>query len=78
MATCSTTSGLATPEELTLRAALEELAELKPQSARTIHLRFFEGLSLEEVARVLGVSRSSVKNYQRFAFAFLRSRLVHE
>jgi RNA polymerase sigma factor (TIGR02999 family) len=41
--------------------ALKELAKIDPQQSRIVELRFFAGLSIEETAEVLKVSRSTVK-----------------
>jgi RNA polymerase sigma factor (TIGR02999 family) len=42
---------------LDLHEALERLAALDPERARLVELRFFAGLTLDEAADVLGVSR---------------------
>jgi len=41
--------------------ALDSLAKLDPRQSRVVELRFFGGLSIEETAKVLGVSPDSVK-----------------
>ena len=41
--------------------ALNELAKIDPLQSRIVELRFFAGLSIEETAAVLKVSRSTVK-----------------
>jgi RNA polymerase sigma factor (TIGR02999 family) len=43
-----------------LDAALQSLAKLDPRKARTVELRFFAGLSVEETAVVLKVSPQTV------------------
>ena len=43
-------------ELLALDQALKELAQLDEQKARLVELRYFGGLSVEETARVMGVS----------------------
>lgn len=45
------------PEILDLHGALEELARHDADLARLVELRFFAGLTLDETADVLGVSR---------------------
>ena len=73
--------GLAEPEPtmtaelLALDAALAELEEGSPDLARLVELRFFAGLSLEEIATVLGRSERSLKRDWRRARAYLLSRL---
>lgn len=58
-----------------LSDALDALAELEPERARLVELRFFGGLGEVEVARVMGVSRSDVQRKWRVARAWLASRL---
>lgn len=47
-------------ELVALDDALEGLAKLDPQQSRIVELRFFAGLSVEETAAALGVSRTTV------------------
>jgi len=44
-----------------LDEALERLAAVDPQQGRVIELRFFAGLSVEEIAEELGISPATVK-----------------
>ncbi|MEM9373978.1 MAG: ECF-type sigma factor [Planctomycetota bacterium] len=55
--------------------ALTELAGLSPRQARVIELRFFAGLSVSEVATILGKSDRTVELDWRTARAWLRERL---
>ncbi len=48
-------------EILALDAALGRLAEVSPRQARVVELRYFGGLSVEEVAGVLDIATRSVK-----------------
>jgi RNA polymerase sigma factor (TIGR02999 family) len=64
-----------TPDVLALDGALEQLAEMDPELARLVELRFFAGLTLSETALALGVSTSKVERGWRFARAWLRGRL---
>jgi RNA polymerase sigma factor (TIGR02999 family) len=59
-----------------LDAALNRLAEFDPLQARIVEMRFFAGLTNEEVADVLGVSDSTVKREWRSAKAWLAAQLV--
>lgn len=52
--------------------ALQDLAELNPQHSQIIELRFFGGMTNEEVAEVLDVSERTVKREWRMARAWLR------
>ena len=63
-------------DALILDQALVELAELDEQQARTIELRFYAGLSIEETAAVLGVSPITVSRDWVTAKAWLYRRLI--
>src|SRR5262249_26165954 len=54
-------------ELLALDEALSRLAVEDPEAARIVHLRYFAGLSVEEAARALGISRAYA--YRQWAFA---------
>jgi RNA polymerase sigma factor (TIGR02999 family) len=56
---------------IALEDALERLAALDERKAKVVELRFFGGLSVEEVAEVLGVSRATVEREWSFARAWL-------
>lgn len=60
-----------------LDEALIRLAELDPQQARLVELRFFGGLSIEETADVLEVSPATVKRSWNVAKAWLARELGH-
>jgi len=51
--------------------ALNDLAKLDPQQSRIVELRFFGGLSIDETARVLGISPATVKRHWATAKAWL-------
>jgi RNA polymerase sigma factor (sigma-70 family) len=53
-------------------AALERLAAVSPRGSAVVQHRFFGGLTLDETAELLGVSRATVKRDWAFARAFLR------
>lgn len=61
-----------------LHLALEELTELDRDQARIVELRFFGGLTVEEVAHVIGVSKRKVEGDWTHAKAWLRARLASE
>ncbi|MCU0304360.1 MAG: ECF-type sigma factor [Thermoanaerobaculales bacterium] len=65
--------GVAAPgdELLALDQALLRLERADPDLARLVELRFFAGLSVEEVAELRGVTGRTVKNHWRLARAFL-------
>jgi RNA polymerase sigma factor (TIGR02999 family) len=58
-------------ELLELDDALTRLAAVDERLARVVDLRFFAGLSVEETARILGVTDRTVKRDWRAARAFL-------
>ncbi len=60
---------------LTLEDALTRLKELDPSQAKMIELRFFGGLSVAEVAKVLGLSKRSVEREWTMVRAWLRREL---
>lgn len=60
---------------LALDDALTRLAELDPEQARIVELRYFSGFSIEDTARVLDISPSTVKRDWRAAKAWLRHEL---
>lgn len=51
--------------------ALSRLAAMDPEKSRIVELRFFAGLSIDEIAAVLDVSPRTVKRKWRFAKAWL-------
>ena len=55
--------------------ALSALAELDERHARIVQMRFLGGMTTEQVASVLGVSRTTVDNDWRVARAWLNARL---
>jgi RNA polymerase sigma factor (TIGR02999 family) len=56
---------------LALNDALEKLELKYPIQAQVVKLRYFAGMSNEEIAELIGVSISTVKNYWVFARAWL-------
>jgi RNA polymerase sigma-70 factor, ECF subfamily len=60
---------------IALDEALTRLAEFDPQQAQLVELRFFGGLSIEESAGVLGVSRTTLKRNWNLAKAWLAREL---
>jgi RNA polymerase sigma-70 factor (ECF subfamily) len=58
-----------------LDEALTRLTEFDPQQAHLVELRFFGGLSIEEAAGVLGVSRTTVKRNWNLSKAWLAREL---
>ncbi|HRI70967.1 MAG TPA: antiterminator Q family protein, partial [Polyangium sp.] len=61
---------------LALDKALTKLATLRPRQARIVELRYFGGLTVEEVADLLKISRQTVEKEWRHARAWLRAMLA--
>jgi DNA-directed RNA polymerase specialized sigma24 family protein len=61
---------------LALDEALERLAALDPAKARLVELRYFAGATLQESARMLGVSESTVVRDWRTTRAWLHAALA--
>ncbi len=70
---------IVSPERCTeidaLHEALERLAEFAPRAAKVVEMRYFGGLTEEEIAGVLGVSSKTVKRDWQMAVGWLRGEL---
>jgi RNA polymerase sigma-70 factor (ECF subfamily) len=71
------------PDELAARSDLSSalfasVETLEPDLRDTIHLHFFQGLTLEETAEAMGVAVSTVKYRQRQAVELLQQKLAGE
>lgn len=60
---------------LALDAALTRLAEVDPEQARIVELRYFGGMTVEEAAEAVGVSPATVKRQWAMARAWLKRAL---
>ena len=60
---------------LALDDALRKLEEQHPEKAQIVKLRFFAGCSLEETARILGISRATAQRHWAYARAWLFGQL---
>ncbi|MGA2068465.1 MAG: sigma-70 family RNA polymerase sigma factor [Thermoguttaceae bacterium] len=60
---------------LALEDALTKLTKLDPRQAQMIELRFFGGLSIAEVAKVMAISKRSVEREWTMVRAWLRREL---
>jgi RNA polymerase sigma factor (TIGR02999 family) len=63
---------------LAVDTALEQLAGHDPIGARLIELRFFDGLSNVEAARVIGLSERTAKRTWAYARAWLQKELTKD
>ena len=64
-------------ELLSLNNALEKLSRLDERQAKVVELRIFAGLTVDEVAHLLGVSKRTVDDDWRHARAWLKRELSH-
>ncbi|MBA2259555.1 MAG: sigma-70 family RNA polymerase sigma factor [Acidobacteria bacterium] len=60
---------------IALDEALQRLAEIDPEQARLVELRFFGGLTIEETADALNMSPATVKRHWTVAKAWLTREL---
>ena len=73
-------AALSMPQErsadvVALDDALKELSQLDERQGRIVEMRFFGGLSIEEIGEVLGISRSTVKREWNVAKAWLSRQM---
>jgi RNA polymerase sigma factor (TIGR02999 family) len=66
---------LATLDLLALDEALSKLAAQDPEKAELVKLRYFAGLTLDQVAKVLDVSPATADRHWAYARAFLYREL---
>jgi len=65
-------------ELLAIDEVLDGLAEIDSAAAEVVKLRYFSGFTLDEVAELLGISRSTVQRRWNFARAWLYRQLPLE
>lgn len=63
---------------IALDDALRDLATFDQQQSRIVELRFFGGLTNEEIAQALGISPRTIKREWRLAKAWLRREVLNE
>ena len=71
---CDIAAPEADDQLLAVHEALNKLALKHPIQAELVKLRYFAGLTLKEIAELLGISVGTAKNY----WVFSRTRLFHE
>jgi RNA polymerase sigma factor (TIGR02999 family) len=59
-----------------LNAALSELTAIRPRAAQVVDMRFFAGMTVEEIAHVQEASVSTVEREWRYARAWLKDALA--
>jgi RNA polymerase sigma-70 factor (ECF subfamily) len=62
-------------EFVELDQALEELANADPRKSQVVELRFFGGMTMDEIASLMGVSENTIKRDWTLARAWLQSRI---
>jgi RNA polymerase sigma factor (TIGR02999 family) len=60
---------------LALHTALSDLADLDPRQAEIVEMRFFAGLTVEEIAEVLEISPATVKREWATAKMWLKRQM---
>jgi len=63
---------------LALDEALEKLNKADPHSAELVKLRYFAGLSLDQIARMEGVSRRTAVRWWTYARAWLHREITRK
>lgn len=58
-------------EILQIHEVLDQFAEIDPESAELVKLRFFAGLTQQQAAEILGISKRTADNRWAFARAWL-------
>ncbi|HMV98775.1 MAG TPA: sigma-70 family RNA polymerase sigma factor [Acidobacteriota bacterium] len=66
------------PQFVALNDALAHLTRLSPQQGQIVELRFFGGLTVEEIAETLNISPRTVKREWSMARAWLLDELRHD
>jgi RNA polymerase sigma factor (TIGR02999 family) len=64
------------PDMIALDAALERLEAVDPLRAQLVNLRYFAGLTDEEIGEVLGCSARTIRREWRFVRAWLQAELA--
>jgi DNA-directed RNA polymerase specialized sigma24 family protein len=65
-------------EILNVDSVLEDLASESPAKAQLVRLRYFGGLSHQEAAEALGLSRATADRYWSYAKAYLFAAIQDE
>jgi RNA polymerase sigma factor (TIGR02999 family) len=63
-------------EVIAVHEALDKLAALDAVQARAVELRYFAGLTNEEIAEVLNLSVPTIKRYMNSAKAFIKAEMT--
>ena len=64
-------------EEITsLDEALTKLSAQEPELAEVVKLRYFAGLTMEQIAEIMSVSRRTATSYWAYARSWLRREMT--
>jgi RNA polymerase sigma-70 factor (ECF subfamily) len=66
------------PDIVRLDEALQELAKFDSRKAQVVEMRYFGGLTADEIANVLAISRESVNRDWSLAKAWLSREMTRE
>lgn len=58
-------------------AALADFAKIAPRHATVVEMRYFGGLGVDEIAKIMGVSTRSIERDWQFARSWLMKELGH-
>jgi len=65
-------------QALALDAALDHLEKADERAAKVLQLHYFAGLTVEQIAAMLEVARSTIDRDWRFARAFLKNEIGNQ
>jgi len=68
--------GSSSDDLIDLDAALERFRQAEPDKAEVVKLHFFAGLTLSDIAQLLGLSEVTIKRHWRYARAWLHKDLT--
>ncbi len=67
-----------TDDVLAISEALEKLAQRDPEKAELVKLRYFAGLSVQEAADTLGISRATAARHWSYAKTWLYCQMTRD
>lgn len=67
----ATSVGVSRDDVVAIHEALDKFSQLEPQKAELVKLRYFAGLTLPEVAELMGISRATASRHWTYARAWL-------
>jgi RNA polymerase sigma factor (TIGR02999 family) len=63
---------------LALDQALDKLSAVDPEAAELVVLRYFGGLTLEQIAQIRNVTRRTIVNHWAYARAWLHREITRD